>query len=194
MTHDPWTSNATRPSASTSAGSTTSRSTATPPSAAPPAWPTAARSRRNSRPPGWCSADRVHRPDHARRRRHRRAASSACAPRRMRPLRARPARGAGPGRAPHHDRRRLRLPRRSSSRPSRRWRAPASRSPPSRPAFPAGLTPLDTQGCARSKLSVADGADEIDIVITRAACADRQLAGALRRGARLSARPAATRI
>ena len=55
-----------------------------------------------------------------------------------------------------------------SSRPrSRRSRASAFRSPRCRPDFPAGLSPL-AQRLAEIQASVAAGAEEIDIVITRA--------------------------
>ena len=59
--------------------------------------------------------------------------------------------------------------------------------------FPAGLTPLP-QRLDEIRMRWARAPREIDIVIKRAHRADAGLAGALRRGARRCARPAARRI
>ena len=58
--------------------------------------------------------------------------------------------------------------------------------------FPAGLSPIE-QRVDEIRASVAAGAREIDIVITRAHVLHRQLGCAVRRSARASARRAATR-
>ena len=80
-------------------------------------------------------------------------------------------------------RRRLRLSDHGRRRRCARWKARAFRSPPSRPASRAGLTPLPLR-LAEIRYAVGEGADEIDIVITRAHVLARRLAGALRRGRR----------
>ena len=77
--------------------------------------------------------------------------------------RARPVRPHGAAR-----RRRLRLPEPRAARASSGSRARASRSPPSRPAFPSGQSPLDVK-LADARAAVELGADEIDMVIDRGA-------------------------
>ena len=69
-------------------------------------------------------------------------------------------------------------------RGARRSRARASRSRRSRPAS-RRASPRSSSASPRSAHRWPRARDEIDIVITRAARAHRQLAGALRRGARL---------
>ena len=109
----------------------------------------------------------LHRPDHAVGRRHRRAACGASAPRRG--IRSRADMLEALGLADrgitvgavcvYHALRRHRRRRRSTAR--------AFRSPPSPPAFPAGLVADDDAARARSRPRSRDGAEEIDIVITR---------------------------
>ena len=143
-----------------------------------------ARSRRTGRRPGCCRPSR-----RSTSRRSpattRRARCSGSAPRPASRCASDLLEALGRRRSAHPRRRGLRLSRAGARRPSRRCAGSGIPVAAVSTGFPAGHNPFELRVRGDRERRSTAGAREIDIVIIAACAPDRQLAGALRRGARL---------